>query len=209
MTEPTDIAALVGADLAIVVNPNNPDGRTHAPADLLALAGRVGLLIVDESFADPVPQLSVAPMADRGVIVLRSFGKFWGLAGLRLGFALGDAEMVDRMRALAGPWPVSGPALRIGALALADREWMAATTDRLAGEGPRIDALLEMAGASLVGGTHLFRLYQGDATALHTQFARHKIWTRIFPANPRWIRLGLPGSESEWHRLSRAASGTP
>jgi cobalamin biosynthetic protein CobC len=207
--EPADLLALAGADLAVVVNPNNPDGRTHSPADLMALAARVGLLVVDESFADPVPQLSVASQAADGVIVLRSFGKFWGLAGLRLGFALGDPALVGAMRDRLGPWPVSGPALRIGRLALADTAWTAATTARLAAEGPRLDALLTGAGAAPAGGTHLFRLYDGDAAALHHRLARHHIWSRIFPAHPRWLRLGLPGSEDEWHRLTLALQDAP
>lgn len=207
--EPRDLADLAGADLAVVVNPNNPDGRTHAPGDLLALAGRVGLLVVDESFADPVPHLSVAPQAGDGVIVLRSFGKFWGLAGLRLGFALGDAALVGRMRDRLGPWPLSGPALRIGRAALADTSWAAATTLRLADEGPRLDALLAGAGACHVGGTHLFRLYDTDAAALHHRLARRHIWSRVFPAHRRWLRLGLPGSEAEWQRLATALRGAP
>ncbi len=202
--EPRDPSALDGADLAVVVNPNNPDGRTHDPAVLLALAGRVGLLVVDESFADPVPALSVAPSAGEGVIVLRSFGKFWGLAGVRLGFALGDPVRVARMRALAGPWPVSGPALRIGRLALADRAWAAATAARLAAEGPRLDAAMARAGAAPAGGAHLFRLYDADAGGLHDRLARQHIWTRVFPAHPRWLRLGLPGAEAEWRRLLAA-----
>jgi cobalamin biosynthetic protein CobC len=209
VTEPRDLSALAGADLAVVVNPNNPDGRTHTPADLMALAGTVGLLVVDESFADPVPDLSLAPMAGPGVIVLRSFGKFWGLAGLRLGFALGDATLVARMRDRLGPWPVAGPALRIGRAALADSAWAAATTARLAAEGPRLDALMAGAGAALVGGTHLFRLYDTDAAAIRDRLARHHIWSRVFPANPRWLRLGLPGSAAEWERLADALRAAP
>jgi cobalamin biosynthetic protein CobC len=209
VSEPRDLSGLVGADIAVVVNPNNPDGRTHAPGDLLDLAGKVRLLVVDESFADPLPDLSVAPHAGSGIIVLRSFGKFWGLAGLRLGFAAGDPRLIARMRERLGPWPVSGPALTIGRLALADRAWIAATAARLAAEGPRLDALMAAAGARFAGGTHLFRLYDTDAAGLHDRLARHHIWSRIFPARPGWLRLGLPGSEAEWQRLTLALRATP
>lgn len=203
--EPSDLAGLAGADLAVVVNPNNPDGRSHTRADLLALAGQVGLLVIDESFVDPVPELSVAPMAYSGIIVLRSFGKFWGLAGLRLGFTLGDPSLIARMRALVGPWPVSGPALRIGRLALADRAWAVATTARLADEALRLDAIASAAGLGCLGGTHLFRLFGApDAAAVQEKLARHHIWSRVFPARPTWLRLGLPGTPGEWQRLSLA-----
>ncbi|WP_395667211.1 aminotransferase class I/II-fold pyridoxal phosphate-dependent enzyme, partial [Methylocella sp.] len=117
--------ALAGADLAVVVNPNNPDGRRFSPDRLIALAARVGLLVVDESFADAEPGLSLLPRLGPGlgnIVALRSFGKFYGHAGLRLGFAAADAARAERLRALAGPWPVSGPAVVVGRAALADAD---------------------------------------------------------------------------------------
>ncbi|MGY4487013.1 histidinol-phosphate/aromatic aminotransferase/cobyric acid decarboxylase-like protein [Bradyrhizobium sp. LM3.2] len=114
--EVSALEALAGADLAIVVNPNNPDGRCHPSKDLLELLPRVGRLVIDESFADMDPQLSLAPEADRpGLLILRSFGKFYGLAGLRLGFALGNSSDIARLAALSGPWPVFGSG---------DRDWL-------------------------------------------------------------------------------------
>ncbi|WP_412917559.1 aminotransferase class I/II-fold pyridoxal phosphate-dependent enzyme, partial [Pseudogemmobacter blasticus] len=204
--EVTSPEALTGADLAVVVNPNNPDGRCLAPADVLALAGRVGRLVVDESFADPVPDLSVAAQAGRaGMIVLRSFGKFYGLAGLRLGFALGAKADIDRMAAMAGPWAVSGPAILAGTVALQDRDWQAATTARLVQDGQRLDALAAAAGWRLAGGAHLFRLYDTpSAAAAQDGLARGRIWSRIFPWSDRLIRLGLPGPQAEWDQLERA-----
>lgn len=198
--------ALAGAEIAVVVNPNNPDGRIIPPADLMALKRQVGTLIVDESFADPLPDLSVAPLAgEPGLVVLRSFGKFYGLAGVRLGFAIGDAPTIAGLTAMAGPWPVAGPALEIGATALKDTAWAQATTQRLAQEVERIDALALAHGWALAGGTHLFRLYETpDAQAAQDHLASHHIWSRIFPWSPRLIRLGLPGMEAEWRRLAVA-----
>jgi len=199
------LADLGGAELAIVVNPNNPDGTHHTAEALRALVPGVGQLVVDESFADPVPELSVAGAAGEGLIVLRSFGKFWGLAGLRLGFAFADAGTVAQFSEMAGPWPVAGPALEIGRRALADRDWHAATVARLSAETARLDALAARAGWELIGGTHLFRSYATpDATAVQDRLARARIWSRIFPWSPTWLRLGLPGSEMEWARLERA-----
>ena len=204
--EVADAEALGGADLAVVVNPNNPDGRHLAPDDLLALAPRVGRLIVDESFADPYPGMSVASKAgQQGVFVLRSFGKFYGLAGLRLGFALGADADIAALSEMAGPWPVSGAAIEVGAAALADRQWAEDTTTRLMAETVRLDALAEAAGWACKGGTALFRLYDtGDAAAAQGRLARARIWSRIFPYSAGWLRLGLPGDEGEWARLADA-----
>jgi cobalamin biosynthetic protein CobC len=204
VTAPGD---LVGADLAVLVNPNNPDGRAIAAADLRALAAKVERLVVDESFADIAPDLSIAPdCADiPGLLVLRSFGKFYGLAGLRLGFAIGAKAVVAQLAAMAGPWAVSGPALEIGALALRDDNWAAATRSRLAAESPRIDALAQAAGWRPIGGTALFRLYDmPEAAEAQARLAHHRIWSRIFPGRAGWLRLGLPGDEDEWTRLSGA-----
>jgi cobalamin biosynthetic protein CobC len=107
---------LAGCEAAVVVNPNNPDGRRLEPAALVALAGTVGLLVVDESFADPHPEVSLSGTdLPENLMVLRSFGKFHGLAGARLGFVLGARDRLAALARLAGPWPVSGPALALGA----------------------------------------------------------------------------------------------
>ncbi len=197
-----DLAALAGADLAVVVNPNNPDGQHYDPASLLSLLPKVGQLVVDESFADPTPEMSLAAETGRaGLWVLRSFGKFYGLAGLRLGFALGPQDAVDRLAALAGPWPVSGAAIEVGCTALGDRAWQAKTTARLGQDAARLDALSPW---PLVGGTVLFRLYDTpDAAMAQNLLARHHVWSRIFPWSPRLIRLGLPAPQ-EWPRVETA-----
>jgi cobalamin biosynthetic protein CobC len=172
--------------------------------DLLALLPRVGRLVIDESFADAAPQLSLAPEADRpGLMILRSFGKFYGLAGLRLGFALGQAADIAKLAAMSGPWPVSGAAIAIGGRALRDDDWAKATSARLARDSVRLDALVQSQCWRLVGGTPLFRLYEmPDALAAQEKLARAQIWSRVFVQQPTWLRLGLPGDESEWSRLA-------
>jgi cobalamin biosynthetic protein CobC len=195
---------LAGCAAAVVVNPNNPDGRCLDPAALIALAGAVGLLIVDESFADPHPEVSLAGMGlPDNLLVLRSFGKFYGLAGARLGFVLGADAPLSTLARLAGPWPVSGPALALGAAALADTGWCAAAIARLNRDAARLDAMVPGAGWRLVGGTALFRLYDtGGAAAAQARLARARIWSRVFPYSASWLRLGLPGPEAEWERLA-------
>lgn len=204
----SELDALAGADLAIVVNPNNPDGRCHPPKDLLALLPCVGRLVIDESFADAVPHLSLASEAERaGLLILRSFGKFYGLAGLRLGFALGNAADIARLAAMSGPWPISGAAIAIGRRALRDDDWARATSARLARDSSRLDAMAQSQGWRLAGGTPLFRLYEtADAPAAQEKLARGRIWSRVFAQQPTWLRLGLPGSEVEWARLAEVLS---
>jgi cobalamin biosynthetic protein CobC len=196
--------ALAGANLAVVVNPNNPDGRRYAPKDLLALLPRVDHLVVDESFVDAVPELSLASEAERpGLLILRSFGKFYGLAGLRLGFAIGHADDIAKLAAASGPWPVSGAAIAIGCRALRDDAWASATSARLARDCVRLDEMAQSQGWRLVGGAPLFRLYETpDARAAQEKLADGQIWSRVFAQNPTWIRIGLPGAEAEWSRLA-------
>jgi cobalamin biosynthesis protein CobC len=209
VTETSDLEALAGADIAVVVNPNNPDGRRHHPDRLLALLPRVGRLVVDESFVDAVPDLSLASQAGRpGLLIIRSFGKFFGLAGLRLGFVIGAEIDIANLASMAGPWPVSGAAIAIGERALLDRGWAQAASARLARDSERLDAEVAPLGWRLIGGTPLFRLYEtGDARAAQERLARGKIWSRIFDGRAGWLRLGLPGEEAEWARLSAALTG--
>lgn len=210
--EPGDLDGLAGAGVAVVVNPNNPDGRLAPPDALLAASEAMrcagGLLVVDEAFADVMPEvgLSGRPAAESdGVVVLRSFGKFFGLAGVRLGFAIGPPSPVARLQALLGPWAVSGPAIAIGMTALSDGDWIAATRADLAARVSRLDGILAQAGLAVAGGTSLFRLVDSaQARAIHESLARAGIWTRAFPAHPRWLRIGVPGGEAEFGRVVAA-----
>lgn len=198
------------ADVLVVVNPNNPDGRIFPPEVLLqvadAQAARGDWLIVDEAFVDADPAASLAACAGRpGLIVLRSFGKFFGLAGVRLGFLLAAPEVVAKACALLGPWAVSGPALALGAAAYADRPWISATRDRLSMAAARLDAVLLGAGLEVVGGTSLFRLVAcADGAALFRRLAAAGLWTRPFADQPRRLRLGLPPDEAALTRLQTA-----
>ncbi|QXT40143.1 threonine-phosphate decarboxylase [Gymnodinialimonas ceratoperidinii] len=191
----------------VYVHPNNPDGRLWPDA-----AGRA-LTVIDESFCDVTPEASqIARTAKPGTVVLKSFGKFWGLAGLRLGFAIAHPDTLRNtatgvpLSELMGPWTVSGPALEVGARALRDTAWAEATRTRLAADAARLDALIQRTGATSVGGTTLFRTYAmpDRAAQWQEQLARHHIWSRIFPYSDTWLRLGLPGSERDWARLEAA-----
>ena len=214
VTEVSSADQLGRADLAIVVNPNNPDGRLVEKTTLLdiadALRPRGGILVVDESFADVAPpDASLAGDIGRGnIVVLRSFGKFYGLAGLRLGFALAAPSLVNRLDAMLGPWAVAGPALFIGEKALADGAWKLQTLTRLTEAAARLDEMLTNTRLEVVGGTPLYRLTRSpEAEQLFAQLGRAGILVRRFSEEPTWLRWGLPRNENEWRRLGNALQG--
>jgi cobalamin biosynthesis protein CobC len=201
--------------LVFIGNPNNPDGRVFARRDLLTLADQLrprgGLLVVDEAFMEVGPlDESLAPDVGRGnIVVLRSFGKFFGLAGVRLGFALAAPSIATRLLAQLGPWAVSGPALAIGTKALADTAWIETTRSRLAKAAKRLDGVLSgtltCAGLKIIGGTSLFRLAQIPAAGeLFHHLGRAGILVRAFPEQPEWLRFGLPANKDAWRRLQTA-----
>ncbi|WP_299470640.1 threonine-phosphate decarboxylase CobD [uncultured Roseibium sp.] len=200
------------AKIVVLVNPNNPDGQLIDVKSLLEIARilteRGGYLVLDEAFADVIPGASILPhLGGENVVVLRSFGKFFGLAGVRLGFLAGPHAIVEKLSARLESWSVSGPALEIGATALRDRDWQDATVRRLADEMADLTIALSEQQLSVFGGTPLYALAGlRDAKGLHEALARRHIWTRIFDYAPTWIRLGLPGSQENLQRLVDALS---
>ncbi|KQQ32561.1 threonine-phosphate decarboxylase [Rhizobium sp. Leaf306] len=210
--ETDDLDHLATASLAVIVNPNNPTGRIVSTDDILALAeimrAKGGLLVVDEAFMDVSEAQSVASaVGEGGLIVLRSFGKFYGMAGLRLGFAIGQADLMARIEERLGPWAVSGPALHVACEALADADWQAAMRVRLGTDAARLDAALSAAGIPVFGGTSLFRFIRDRrAQTLFQHLGRHGIITRRFSERPDDLRLGLP-EEKDWSRLEAALGG--
>jgi cobalamin biosynthetic protein CobC len=186
-------------DVQVFVHPNNPTGKIWS-----ADAFKAPIVIVDESFGDVIPDTTlIKHSAQSSRIFIKSFGKFWGLAGLRVGFVIGADPVVSKLRELLGPWPVGGGAIKIATKALSDKEWVAIARSRLKSDAIRLDKLMTSYAAKLVGGCDLFRLYDvTDANLLHEKLANHHIWSRIFPYSKSYIRLGLP-APADWTRLER------
>lgn len=195
-------------DVLLLVNPNNPDGRTYDPALLSPLlseiARRGGWMLVDEAFCDLRPELSLAPLVRQpGLLILRSFGKFFGLAGLRLGFLLAPPDIVRAMAARLGPWAVAGSALAVGAAALSDTGWQAATRRRLADAMDRSLSLYRKAGIEIVGHTDLYALLrEPKGRGLFHGMGRAGLLIRAFPDRPGLIRLGLPPDSVAFDRMA-------
>ncbi|MDM8348827.1 threonine-phosphate decarboxylase CobD [Pseudomonas sp. sp1636] len=196
-------------DVLLLVNPNNPTGRRFAPAQLLAwharLAARGGWLVVDEAFIDCTPEDSLAAHSQLpGLIVLRSFGKFFGLAGIRLGFVLAPPALLEQLAELLGPWTVSGPSRAVATALLHDRRGQQAQRQRLLSDGRRLGELLREHGLQPSGGCALFHWVACERAAeLHEFLAGHGILTRLF-ASPPSLRFGLPADEPGWLRLEQA-----
>ena len=198
-------------DVLVLANPNNPTGELFAAEQLLdwhaRLYARGGCLLVDEAFMDCTPQFSLAAHSDKpGLIVLRSFGKFFGLAGVRLGFVLAEVALLELLAERLGPWTVSGPARALGTQALAESSAAARRlrTLRLQAAGQRLAALLGTHGLVPDGGTALFHwLRTPRAAELHEFLARRGILVRLF-SEPASLRFGLPAEEAGWQRLAQA-----
>lgn len=195
--------------IVVIVNPNNPDGRAYAPERLVAFSeemkARGGVVVVDEAFGDAGPQLSLAPFASRlpNVLIFRSFGKFFGLAGLRLGFAVAVQPIMKRIEELSGPWAVSGPALSIATDLFASD--VAPIQRRLSERSGALRTVLRQGSLRIVGGTDLFALVDHDQAAeLHRHFCQHHILVRKFDYEPRWLRFGLAADAAGDQRLSDA-----
>jgi cobalamin biosynthesis protein CobC len=211
LTVVEELSGLEDKDISIVVNPNNPDGRLIAAADLHALAAVLckhgGLLIIDEAFMDFLePGASAVPdTAESAIVVLRSFGKTYGLPGLRLGFAVAPKLLAEKLRSALGPWPVSGAAIAIGSTALTDAEWLAATRAQLTAGASALDKILAAAVFAPVGGSPLFRLVRHeDAQGWFERLANAGILVRRFEARPAWLRFGIAGSDAGRMRLCAA-----
>lgn len=197
-------------DVIVVSNPNNPTGETIDSATLLKaatiLANSGGWLIVDEAFIDASDLDSLAQHASssQSLIVLRSLGKFFGLAGARVGFAMASQTLLEQLQEQLGPWPLSGPARYVARCALEDVDWINATRKHLQKASLRLADLLNSSDLKVSGGTSLFQWVKSEtASELHQTLARSAILTRLF-AEPKSVRFGLPHTEDDWERLDKA-----
>lgn len=202
-------AAIARLDILVLANPNNPTGERFEAGVLLrwhaTLAAKGGWLIVDEAFIDATPEQSLAAFSARpGLVVLRSLGKFFGLAGARVGFVLAEPMFLQQIENLLGPWAVSGPSRVVARLALTDRAWQAETRVRLRRDTQRLREVLSACDLTPSSGTELFQwVATPQAATVHECLARRGIFVRRFET-PASLRFGLPANETEWQRLRTA-----
>ncbi|MBA8907983.1 threonine-phosphate decarboxylase CobD [Aminobacter ciceronei] len=211
VTEVTALEDVAGYDIVTVVNPNNPDGRVTPRATLLevaqALRSRNGLLVVDEAFMDVGPQAEQldGDVEGSNIVVLRSFGKFFGLAGIRLGFAVCGTAIAASIRGRLGPWAVSGPALSIGRAALDDAAWQERMRANLNVRAARLDSVLAASGFLAAGGTCLYRYVRHPAARRAVEaLGRRGVLVRSFDFEPDALRFGVPSDDGDFERLATA-----
>ena len=206
----SSLPELEGLSAVVLCNPNNPDGRRFDPAAIAELAGRMSLLVVDEAFADfePSPTSAAGFLGSPGLVILRSFGKSYGLAGLRLGFALAAPQKATAIRAALGPWAVSGVAIEVASRALADAPWRSEASSLLDKAVLRMDTALQKAGFTAPVGTRLFRLVESnDAPRRFDILGRAGVFVRRFQDRPTLLRFGIPG-QAHWSRVEQAIEET-
>ncbi|MEM9622384.1 MAG: threonine-phosphate decarboxylase CobD [Pseudomonadota bacterium] len=208
ITSAEDVLETAGrVDLMMLGNPNNPDGRQYTPDQLLnalhELQQRQGWLVVDEAYGELYPELSILAAAGQpGLIVFRSFGKFYGLPGLRLGWVMAPPDILQRYAAYLGVWPVHSAALNVATQAYHDRNWQQQTRHTLSAAGFRLTELLVAHNLEIIGATDLFCLVRADsADRLWHELAEAGIYVRHFAEHPGCLRFGLPAAETGWERL--------
>ena len=190
------------SDIAIIVNPNNPTGKVIADETLAGLSKKVRILIIDESFK---MFSSRRTLNFSNIIQINSLGKFFGLAGVRLGFVSGPSEFIKTVKEMLGPWPVSSLAAEIGIVALNDKVWISEMEKILVTESNALHEVCNSRNWELVGRTSLFHTYAtSSCLEVEKQFAAHGIWVRTFDYSETWVRLGIPTSENAWTRVKQA-----
>ena len=198
----SEVSKLSSSDIAIVVNPNNPTGKVIAEEILDDLSKKVRILIIDESF-----KMFSSRRIQKfdNVIQINSLGKFFGLAGVRLGFVSGPSDFIKLVRGMLGPWPVSSIAAEIGIIALNDKTWISAMEKILLKGSNVLHEACNTKNWKLVGKTNLFHTYAtSNCVEVEEQFAAHYIWIRTFDYSKSWVRLGIPTSKYEWARVRQA-----
>lgn len=207
-------------DVVIVINPNNPTAQRQSPESLrslaLAVASQKGLLIVDEAFMDCTPTDSLlTAMLPPATLVMRSFGKFFGLAGIRLGFCFASPTLLQRLEEAMGTWAINHPARWIAQRALRDGAWQQQARTQLQATSDRIRSSLQAALEKVlsnpveVHATALFvtcSLGADTAASFYDHCARQGILVRLF-ADEGLVRVGLgPGRDAELRLLEVAST---
>ena len=197
-----EISNLSCNDIAIIVNPNNPTGKVITEEELEDLSKKVEILIIDESFK----MFSSRKTQNLdNLIQINSLGKFFGLAGVRLGFVSGPSDFIKSVRKMLGPWPISSLAAEIGLVALSDKIWISQMEKILLAGSTALHAACNSKNWRLVGKTNLFHTYAtSNCFEVEEQFAAHGIWVRTFDYSETWVRIGIPTSEHELTRVKKA-----
>jgi len=196
-------------NVLVLVNPNNPSAQIFTHEQCLSWLAQLnthnGWLIIDEAFIDATPELSLSHLAPlKGLIILRSIGKFFGLAGIRSGFVLAEPAILNELAEHLGPWTISNPSRFMTQHALQNTSWQQTTRGNINKQSLRLQQLLQQYQLAITGSNPLFQwIKTQQASHIHQQLAQQAVFTRLF-THPSSIRFGLPANELEWTHLEKA-----
>lgn len=203
-------AASPSTATVVVVSPNNPTGAVISRAALERLAAALprALVLLDHAYVEFADEdLTPAALAYPNVVVLRTFSKAWGAAGLRVGYALGDARVVSWLRTVGHPYPVAAPSLAAVERLLVARPW---PRERIAAVRRRRELLITLLGRlgaeTLPSQGNFVLARPASAERLRSGLARRGIAVRGFPDHPllrSWVRITVPAGAAAWRRLER------
>ena len=197
--------------LVAVVSPSNPTGAVVSREAFTELLERLpsSLILLDQAyvdFTDPENDLAPVALSYPNAVVVRTFSKAWGAAGLRVGCAVGDPRVVDWLHRVGLPFPVATPSIEAVLAAVSDGP----DGERLARVREQRSELAELLGSFGVEAlrseaSFVFARF-GDAELVWRGLGALGISVRAFPSRPDlegWLRITLPGDEENWRRLER------
>lgn len=201
---------LTSADVLVVINPNNPAATLHSGKTLLSWRAQMrddAILIIDEAFIDVTPHESVLPLLPTPIpantVILRSVGKFFGLAGARVGFCFASPKHLALMTQVLGPWTLSGPSRYVVQHALSNTQWHSHTRTALLDQSQRMHTLLNRYFTKVMPQVLFQRVELCDAAYWHQALAQQGVFTRLCDEKDA-LRFGLPHQESDWQKLESA-----
>jgi histidinol-phosphate aminotransferase len=198
--------------MIVVVSPNNPTGLTATADDLRRLRDSApsAMLLVDLAYGEFADEdLTATALSLANTIVIRSFSKAWGLAGLRVGWAAGPPDVMEQLRAVGHPYPVTAPSSAIVSHVLRhSRSIVDEFVDRIRTHRRRLAELLADCGAEVTPSQANFLLVRfDDATWVRDALAGMGIAVRAFPDVPvlhDQLRITVPGDVGDLERLCKA-----
>jgi histidinol-phosphate aminotransferase len=205
-------AATPRTALVAVVSPNNPTGLVATAADLARLSAALpgALLLVDLAYTEFADEdLTGAALALPNALVTRTFSKALGLAGARVGYAVGPRRLVDLVRAAGNPYAVSSMSLALAEARLArGLDDVDALCARVRLERERLRGILARGGARPLASQGNFAFARfADAARVRDELGRRGISVRAFASSPRirdCLRITVPGNEADFERLAAA-----
>jgi len=205
-------------DTLLVINPNNPTTQLHPREFLIRLLNLIEKFdkrfIVDEAFLDTRPENSMLRHSKSPhLIILRSLGKFFGLAGIRCGVLFANPTLLKTAKRFLGPWQIATPSRWVATKALTDRNWQTQAIKDLTNSSQRLEELIthflppdKIASCSR---SDLFCsiVFQNEKEQqlTYAHFLKHGILIRRFSICFR-LRIGLPKDDVAWKKLTKALS---